>query len=266
MQATKGKSSTESGIPDVRFSKWRIKVSRESAEKVQVLKALGALRKSQAYAGYKNIGDFEGGAYESEWVSPYTKSASNVDASILVLLLDWSSEGHLMKATPSERRDMAVLGHTPGLDTNVNLRRLLMAHLGQRIEDTFATNLFPFIKPTTMSEKIPPAILEMAAIEFAIPQIQIVNPKLVVCLGKDVFNSMRSLNSLRPIANLNEARASAFDAWGTTFWCQAHTGYFGTMTREREGAGTIDRDWAGMADHFEEIVGVKTLVRSSRIQ
>lgn len=237
-----------------------------SVDKVQALKALGTLRQSGAYAGYKNISEFEEGRYETEWVSPISKAAHNAEASIFILMLDWTSEKHLLEATLAERRDMVSVGHTPGLETNVNLRRLLSVHLGKKFEDTFATNLFPFIKPKTMSEKLPPAILTKAAIEFAIPQIEIVRPRLVVCLGKDVFNTLRRLKGLRNVSNLDDATAFPFEGWETTIWGQAHTGYFGTLTREKAGPGTIDGDWAAMAEYYRKEGGFSSLLSGGLVQ
>jgi hypothetical protein len=44
-------------------------------------------------AEYSGIGDYHDGAYECERVSPYTKTAGNVDADVMVLLQDWASHG-----------------------------------------------------------------------------------------------------------------------------------------------------------------------------
>jgi restriction system protein len=43
---------------------------------------------------YKGIGDREyaDGSYECDYVSPYTKTAGNVDAEVFVMLQDWSPD------------------------------------------------------------------------------------------------------------------------------------------------------------------------------
>jgi len=51
------------------------------------LRALGKLRQQTRWPGYACIGDYHDGAYESEWVSPYTKSAHSVDADVMVHLI-----------------------------------------------------------------------------------------------------------------------------------------------------------------------------------
>ena len=42
-----------------------------------------------------------------------------------------------------------------------------------------------------MTEKIPVSDLERAAREFALPQIEIIEPDIAVCLGKDCFDALR---------------------------------------------------------------------------
>lgn len=44
------------------------------------LKRLVESRLEISWDGYTGIGDYHGGVYEAEFVSPYTKSACNFDA------------------------------------------------------------------------------------------------------------------------------------------------------------------------------------------
>jgi hypothetical protein len=55
------------------------------------LLSLARLRQSTRWRGYTSIADYHGGVYECDFVSPYTKTAGNSDAEIMVLLQDWSS-------------------------------------------------------------------------------------------------------------------------------------------------------------------------------
>ncbi len=57
---------------------------------------------------------------------------------------------------------------------------------------TYATNVFPFIKPKEMNKPIPPDVLMDAARTFALPQIKIINPLMVICLGIATFNAIRA--------------------------------------------------------------------------
>ena len=73
-------------------------------DKMAELKRLGSKRKNVCWGGYRPIGDYHEGAYESEYVSPYTKSANNPDAQIMVLLQDWSSDEVLSRPLDIDAR------------------------------------------------------------------------------------------------------------------------------------------------------------------
>ena len=101
-------------------------------------------RRNNVFPGYMGIGEFHSGVYECDFVSPYSKSAQNLDADIMLVLQDWCSDEFLRKPVNPE---VVELGHDPQLDTNRNLKSLLVTHFGIGLEETYATNLFPFIKP-----------------------------------------------------------------------------------------------------------------------
>jgi hypothetical protein len=69
-----------------------------SSEKQKALKALARKRQRSRWHGYKNIGDYHRGVYDCLHVSPYTKSAGNVDSSIMVFLQDWTSDESIRRA------------------------------------------------------------------------------------------------------------------------------------------------------------------------
>src|SRR5438477_8132572 len=204
---------------------------------------LAKLRQATRWEGYKCIGDYPNGIYECDFVSPYTKTAGNVDAEILVMLQDWSSDESLRDLIDYE---LATLGHTPHLPTNRNLTRLLNATFGLTLRDIYGTNLFPFIKLGGMSKSIPRSDLVRAAREFALPQIRIVNPKLVVCLGLNTFNALRQACDLGPCLRIGLAIDSPFNIDSIRVWCQAHTGALGQNNRNKGGVDRVSHDWRKM--------------------
>ncbi len=121
-------------------------------DKRTVLMELGLKRQRTKWPGYAGIGDYHSGVYECEHVSPYTKSAGNVDSFIMVILQDWSSDKFLRGPVDDGARD---LGRTPRLPTNRNLERLIRNHFGLELRQIYATNLFPFIKMGDMTNTIP---------------------------------------------------------------------------------------------------------------
>jgi hypothetical protein len=211
------------------------------------LLALAKRRQSTKWDRYTGIGDYHDGRYECDFVSPYTKSAGNVDAEIMVMLQDWSSDEAMKEPFDEE---CANLGYTPSLQTNKTLIRLLNKTFELTLRDIYATNLFPFIKPGKMSERIPQRDLIAAGREFALPQVRIVNPKLVICLGLVTFNALRracDFNACRPFSVAIE---NPFNVDSTRVWCQAHTGALGQKNRNRAGVSRAPDDWLRMKADF----------------
>jgi len=72
--------------------------------------------------------------------------------------------------------------------------------------------------------EIPLRHLRRAAEEFALPQIKIVCPKLVVCLGSDTFGAICLASGKKPSQTLASAIDSPFRLGRILIWCQAHPG------------------------------------------
>ncbi len=213
--------------------------------KLQKMKALGQKRQQTRWPGYASVGDYYEGRYESDFVSPYTKSAKNLDSQIMVLLQDWSSHDSINSGFHS---DVEKKGHYPGLPTNKRLIELLDGTFEVKLSEIFATNLFPFIKQGGISATIPRSVLKSAAVEFAIPQIEIVQPKLVICLGLATFQAMQEACEIERADRMDAAIKCPFDFGNTRIWCQAHTGARGQNNRGRKLATS---DWKQMKDDVQ---------------
>ena len=183
----------------------------------------------QEWRGCANIGDFHDGAYdEHDFVSPFTLSAHNENAEVFLLLQDWASRGSMSEVVHEKTKE---LGHDPSLVTNKRLKKWLRAFLGLNLGDTWATNLFPFLKPGGMSAPIAPGLLRQAARKYALPQIEIIQPRLVICFGLATFNAIREAVGLEAVGTRSTAVLSAFEhqVGGTDaerqpcrVWCLPH--------------------------------------------
>ena len=211
-------------------------------DKRRRLRTLARKRQRAKWPGYKSIGDYHHGAYECPYVSPYTKTAGNIDAEIMVILQDWTSDESIRRGLDS---DSITYGYTRGLHTNRNLVRLLETYFGISLEDVYGTNLFPFIKMGHMGTNIPRRDLVRAAHEFALPQITIVRPKLVICLGHVTFNALREACGHEPVYPIATGIRSPFTLGETCIWCQAHTGARGQNNRN-SGRKRVPNDWKRM--------------------
>ena len=216
-----------------------------SLPKNEALRQLGAKRQSASWPGYGRIGDYHAGAYDSPQVSPYTRGAGNWDSPIFLLLQDWCDESYLLRSFDPE---LARIGRDEALPTNVNLHSLLRVAFGKALSDVYATNLFPFVKRGGMSASIPRSHLLRAVREFTIPEITIVQPRLVVCLGSSVFRAMHEAISGRVFdRDLSFAVQNPLDAeidgLQVRLWGQAHPGALGLANRGRSQA---IEDWKQM--------------------
>ena len=221
---------------------------KSSSAKKSALRSLARKRQKAAWEGYKNIGDYYDGAYECLHVSPYTKSADNLDSPIMVFLQDWTSDDSIRRGFHA---DSVTHGQAPELPTNRNLVALLKEHFDLALGDVYATNLFPFIKPGHMGKSIPRRDLLRAAQEFGLPQIEIIKPRLVICLGKATFNAIREAAGFEGMPDVGSAIAKPFNLGKARIWCQAHTGGQGQAMRNA-GKRRVPGDWSRMRKEFQK--------------
>jgi restriction system protein len=208
-------------------------------EKIYNLKSLGKLRQSKCYTGFFNLADFHNAKYESEFVSPYTKGSCNVNSSIFVLLQDWASEERIISGMGEEA---AIIGYTPSLPTNINLKILLKETFKCEISDVFTTNLFPYIKPGGMDASIGSRFMKEAFKEFTLPQVDIVQPRIVICCGSLVYKT--AISHFQNHTNSNYNINHHFSYNGIIFIYQNHTGSRGTNSAG--GIQKVKENWKFM--------------------
>jgi hypothetical protein len=218
--------------------------------KADDMRAIVERRKREKWEGYSAVGDFHGGAYEADHVSPYTKCASNLDSPLFLLLQDWSSNEALAGQLDPE---IQLLGYKPSLKTNVNLSRLVRTHFSLELSEVFATNLFPYVKNGTLSKAIPQKVLERAAEAFALPQIEVIQPRIVVCFGLATFNAIRYVCGFRKVGNVSLGIHSPFTHRTARIFLQGHPGHFGQFNRNREGDDMVTKDWEAMKMEYDQI-------------
>ncbi len=148
---------------------------------------LARRRVASVWDGYRQPEDY--GYDFRDLVSPYSRTARNVDAAVMVVLQDWASHDVLRREPMNA--EMARYGHDPRRLTNKRLKALLRKHLDVALKDIYGTNLFPYIKSGGMSTAMPMQDLLRVAKAFAIPQIAIVQPRLVLALGRKTAEALR---------------------------------------------------------------------------
>jgi restriction system protein len=219
-----------------------------SSRTKKLLQNLARKRRRSTPDGFRSIGSFHRGAYDGPQVSPYTRGAGRIDSEIFVLLQDWASEAWLNQPV---QRAVVRLGRDPAIRTNQRLAQLLRRYLRIDLSEVYATNLFPYVKPGAMSSSIPSEQLLKAACRFALPQIRLLRPRLVICLGLATFNALCRAIGRRTQQRVADAIGQPFKLnEGTIVWCQAHTGQQGQNMRNRGGVMRTQSDWAKMAARY----------------
>jgi restriction system protein len=193
---------------------------------------------------YKQVGDFHDGIYDT-WghVSPWSKSACNVDSPVMVVAQDWISEESIKKL-PSNFE----LGYSPELPTNKNLQSFLRDFFGLDFSDIYATNLFVFVKPGGLSAHIPSKDLIYSAKTYTLQEIEIVKPRIVICLGAAAYNSLcKAIGVLNPIFKTSELNPVCFR--GVLIYGVPHTGGLGT--KNAGGLSNVRAIWSKLASQLK---------------
>ena len=225
-------------------------------EKLSALRALVTKRRSIAAGStlggysrdYKKIGDFHSGAYDfDDHVVPYSKSAFNLDADVMILAQDWASEDFLSKPFNAEQ---AALGHDPSLHTNKRLFHLLDKFFKLAFADTYATDAFVFAKPGNMGAPISSKDFKLSTLEYAVPQIAIINPKLLICVGGQPFNALRSISKLQHMKLDTPFAEQSFTMGSSLVVGVYHVG--GRGTSNLGGKDAQENQWERLADFYSE--------------
>ncbi len=158
-------------------------------QKSQKLRKLAKCRQEDSLPPHACLADFHGGLYECDYVSPWSISACNVDAEVMIIGQDWASSDVLEQECDKKRQERQRTGQDSSSPTNKNLCEFL-GYMGLGFSETYATNVFPFIKRGKKSDPIPCRDLVSCAETYALPQIEIVSPRMAICLGQRTFDAV----------------------------------------------------------------------------
>lgn len=168
---------------------------REAASeriKSEALRRLVEARRRDTLVGY--TGDYLRFAdvdCDCEYVVPWTISADAVHADLMLIAQDWTSVDFVRGLDAKEREEQRRTGQIARLATNVRIREQVLPHFGLTFAQTYATDAFAFVKRGAMTAPLPFGDLVRSSAAYALPQIGIVRPKMVLCLGSRTFNAVR---------------------------------------------------------------------------
>ena len=221
---------------------------KTTEQKREELLQLARQRQADRLLPHLRLAEFHKGYYECDHVSPWSISACNVDAELMIIGQDWASSD-ILEREPSE--DRRRIGQDWSSSTNTNLREFL-AYMRLQFSETYATNVFPFIKRGSKTARIPFRDLVSCARTYALPQIEIVSPRMAICLGKAAFNAIRRAAGLPRIewskARLPSAhtRISSVEIYGLP-----HPSPLGI--NNAGGKDAAGRSWRRLAEHLQKM-------------
>lgn len=211
------------------------------------LKDLAFLSKKNCPIGFKKVSDFQDGAFDHpDFLTPFTIGAHNINSKLMIVAQDWSSSKWLNNP---ENLKYASLGRDTTLATNKNLDEYLK-FFNLKFSDVYATNAFIYIKEGNMNAGIKKSFFRDSFELFLLPQIKIINPKIIICLGSMVFNEFRYQAGLKP-APIKNGHKAPFKFLDAQIFGTFHTGGLGTANAgSKENAA---RQWKVIAERYNQI-------------
>ena len=198
--------------------------------------------------GYMQVEAFNHGGFNTkEFVSPWNLAANNVNSKIMLVGQDWASVEKIKYFSNEVWR----VGYDSKLRTNKNLTRLLLECFDLNFSDIYATNLFPFIKPGSMSARIPTKLMKYSAQNYTLHEISIVKPKLVICLGQRVYEVLVHATSGQR-KNWRQSLDDKPSFLESTIVASPHTGSYGE--RNIGGFSELKSHWLKIACIYGDLV------------
>jgi restriction system protein len=164
------------------------------------IKKLGIKKQTECYPGYDPVPP----EYDcDDYVSPNSKEAHNFDAKIMIMGQDWGDSENLqnMERNLKKKEETILRGYSRDEPYSRNLFDLLKRHFCINFDETFATNLFPFIR----TGKIQPSYMRMAAEEYAKPQVELIQPKILLCFGDDTYKYLENVLRIGSRGTIDES-------------------------------------------------------------
>jgi len=125
------------------------------------------------------------------YVSPITEKADNFDSSIMFIMQDWRSKESGKKSP----KIVSEFGYDPKRKTNKVFDNYLKQCFKLKRKDVYITNAFVFVKTGDISASIKGGVntKEYCIKEYTLKEIEIIKPRLVVCLGKYAYREITNV-------------------------------------------------------------------------
>lgn len=159
--------------------------------------------------GLTNPSEVQKGKFDSDQIGPWTRWNGDIDAHVLIAGQDWGAINTFIKQRGKDRPDsgtnemLLYLLASIGLDVKVapNMR----SNSG-----VFLTNAALCLKEGTDSSPVRSEWFTNCGAAFLRPQIKLINPRVVVALGKEAYLAICHAYTMEPVAKFTDAIGCIF--------------------------------------------------------
>lgn len=218
--------------------------------------ALVEMRKKHRFPeGLLNPAEIEGGRFDSNHVSPWSRWQGSLDADVLIVGQDWGDLPYFLRnggvdddheLTCTNLREMALAA---GWDIGTP-----HAPLPQRL---FFTNAVLGIRAAAGKSGTPPVAWVKDSLHFLVALLDVIQPKVVVSLGTAAYRACRlaiqgsqrdsSLSIGAPLSQIH-AQNPILRPGKPTMFAFYHCGPLGLVNRSRE---LQRQDWKHLRQHLD---------------
>lgn len=202
-------------------------------------------------SGLINPADHENGNYDSSEIGPWTLWQGNLSANVMIVGQDWGDKAYFTKWKGADQPS--------GNPTNANLQKLLQQFTidldgpqEPQEQKIFLTNLILCLKDGGLQAPIEDEWLTNCSEKFFRKLVELVNPRIVMSLGKKVSEAILHLYGIphRKTWTLSQLMQNGpFNLFGSTYLFPVyHCGASG-VNRNRALEDQIT-DWKKVAEWF----------------
>ena len=199
--------------------------------------------------GLTNPSKCEGGAYDQTGhIGPWTQWQGNLNARVMVIAQDWGGKDYYVKHKGLEEDNNATNRQVCKLLESVNIQ-IRLPRETQDDRPLFFTNAVLCLKRGLLTGSVKSSWFNNCGSAFLRPQVELVNPKVVVTLGYRAYDALMKAYARPRKALMREAVKSIEELPGGSVLVPVyHPGNNGTRSRSKDDQ---KNDWQRVRNALE---------------
>ena len=185
-------------------------------------------------------------------IGPWTQWQGNLNADLMIVGQDWGSKGYYIENEGVEKDTNATNRTIRELLSSIDIQ-IALPNLAQRESAVFFTNSILCLRPGNgLTGPTPPvSSFDNCSKSFLRPQIELVNPKVVVTLGHKAYSSVLKAYDRKPHPLMTAAVGEIIPLAGRTCLIPVfHPGHYGSLTRSIQ---EQKKDWQQVRRVLNEV-------------